>query len=375
MDRLGLSHDDLHTYHQGLLVSHERRITVSVLDMDGNTLARLDTCHPRVAATLTGQVSVDADSTPARTLTLSFEDPHGALGFDPSSPAATGLHVSRQIRVTSSRYIDTLGWISCRIFTGPVRAFDASNGQVSLTAYSRDALGTGSLWSAFSAKKGALKTTVIRDLLGRYGESRFDIPANKSRLPKHLALGRSASPWPHAAKLAHSMNRQLFYTGSGVATLRAKPGHAVLTLDDFAKTIPSAQRSLEGVYNAVRVIGGKPKGHKTRVQATAVLHPNHDLSPSGLAPTGGHVYLPKEIHNPHVRSHAEAQRLADSHLADSAVELVTVSMDCVPIDHLQELDMLRAGGVVFRLRQFTIPISLDGSAPTTIGTLKRTTRA
>jgi len=105
MDRLGLSHADLATYHDGLLLSHERRITVSVLDMDGNVLSQLDTRHPRVAASLSGQVSVDADANPARTLTLSFEDPHGAMGFDPSSPAATGLHVSRQIRVTSSRKV------------------------------------------------------------------------------------------------------------------------------------------------------------------------------------------------------------------------------------------------------------------------------
>lgn len=375
MDRLGLSHADLATYNAGLIDSHERRIAVYVLDMDGNTLDQLDTSHPRVAASLSGQVTVDATKAPSRTLDLTFIDPHGALGFDPGAPAGTGLHVSRQLRVVSSRNIAGLGWVSCDVFTGPIRAFNRTGEQVQVTAYGREALGLGALWSAFARKKGSAKTTVIRDLLGRYGESRFDIPALSSRLPGHLSIGRNGQAWPHARRLGESVNRQLFYPGSGVATLRVKPGSPVMTLDDYAVTKIGAQRSMNSVYNAVRVTGGKPKGSKTQVTATAVLAPTHELSPASLAGSGGHVYLEKQINNPHIRSKQEAQRVANTHLADSALELVAVTFDCVPLDHLQEMDMLRADGITFRLRQFTIPLSLDGAAVTSIGTLKRTHRA
>ena len=375
MDRLGLNHADLATYHAGLILPHERKITVQVLDMDDHVIDELDTTDPDVAASIRGQVSVDASATPTRSLDLTFLDPKGAFDFDPSSPAATGLHVSRQIRVISSRNISGLGWVRCRLFTGPIRAFNRTAEQVELTAYGREVLGMGQLWSAFARKKGVKKTDVIRALLARYGESRFDIPDLSSRLPHHMALRRRARPWPRAKHLAQSMNRQLFYPGTGVATLRNKPTQIVMTLDDYAVTRVGAQRSLDGVFNAVRVTGGRPKGAKTQVHATDVLPRWHDLSPQNLAPTGGELYLVKEINNTHVRSSREAQRLATRELHDAALELVTITVSTVPIDHLQEYDMLRAAGTRFRLRQYTIPISLDGAATTSIGFLKRTSRA
>lgn len=375
MDRLGLNHADLATYHAGLLLSHERRIRVQVLDMNDNVLDELDTSRPEIAASIQGQVSVDAAATPTRTLDLTFLDPKGAFDFDPNSPAATGLHVSRQLRVISSRNIAGLGWVSCRVFTGPIRAFNRTGERVEVTCYGREVLGTGQLWTPFSRKKGVKKTDVIRALLARYGETRFDIPDLSSRLPHHFSLRRKASPWAPAKHMAHSVNRQLFYPGTGVATLRIKPGEVVFTLDDYAVTRVGAQRSLDAVKNAVRVIGGKPKGSRTQVQATAVLPKWHSLSPDNLAPDGGELYLSKEITNPHVRSKKEAQRLADRELEDSALELVTITVSTVPIDHLQEFDMLRAAGTKFRLRQYTIPISLDGAATSTIGVLRRTTRA
>lgn len=375
MDRLGLSHADLATYNAGVLQSHERRVTLQVLDMDGTVLSQLDTSHPKVAASMSGQVSVDATKAPSRTLDLTFVDPAGALGFDPGSPAGTGLHVTRQLRATSSRNIPGLGWVSCDVFTGPIRAFNRTGEQVQVTAYGREALGMGALWSAFSRKRGSAKTSVIRDLLSRYGESNFDIPNLSAGLPHALSIGRDGKPWLHAHHIGASMNRQLFYPGSGVATLRVKPGSPVMTLDDYAVSKIGAQRSMDTVFNAVRVTGGKPKGSKTQVWATALLAPSHELSPSALAGSGGHVYLAKEVNNPHVRSKQEAQRIADTTLTDSALELVNVTFDCVPLDHLQEGDMVRADGVTFRLRQFTIPLSLDGSAVTSVGTLKRTRRA
>jgi hypothetical protein len=375
MDRLGLSHADLATYNAGLLVSHERRITVSVLDMDGDVLDELDTSHPTVAASMSGQVSVDSRANPSRTLSLSFIDPKGALLFDPGSPAGTGLHVSRQVRVRSSRNIPGLGWVGCTVFTGPPRAFNRTGETVQLTAYSRDCLGLGSLWSAFSRKKGTKKTAVIRDLLGRYGESNFDIPDLGARLPAHLSLHRDQSPWPHAVKLAHSMNRQLCYFGSDRVHMRQLPNHPLMTLDDYAVTKIGAQRSLDNVKNAVRVVGGKPKGSKTQVIATAVLEPEHDLSPKNLGGSNGRLYLVDEVNNPHLRSKREAQRVADQHLEDKARELVTVTFDAVPLDHLQENDLLRAAGITFRLRQFTIPLSMDGNPVSSIGTLKKTSRA
>lgn len=375
MDRLGLSSADLRAYHLALR-NHTvlRRIRISVHDMDDRTLAHLT---PDV---IDGQIVVDRRTTPSRILNASFVDPAGVVNFDAQAPAATGLHYTRQLRVAVDTYVPELEeWVGGAVpFYGPVRAFDRDGDVVRVTCHGRDALGMGQLWTPFSQPRRTLKTSVIRRLLARYGETRLSIPNLPARLPAALNLGREPSPWPQARKLAGSMNRQLFYTGRGVATLRAWPGRSVFAFDDYLTSKVRANRSAEGVVNLVEVLGRKPRGAKSRVRAVAALRPGRgNMAAADLAPGDGRVFLTETIVNDHFRSTRECQAYADRRLADKSRQLVAIAFDCLPIYHLDEGDMATVEGRHFRLDQFTLPLHAgEGEGPPmTVGYIKRTTKA
>lgn len=374
MQHLGLTGTELKAYHEALRTTHQRRTTISIHDMSGHVVAT------PTGEVLDGQIVVDARATPSRVLTLSFADPHNTLNIDPATPAPAGMHVNRQIRVQVSVYVDALDqWVTCTPFFGPLCYPVSHTGRVvTITAHSRDTLGTGNLWWALSRAKGSRKTDAIKALLARYGEHGSAIGTLSTRLPHHANYGRTAQPWVEAKKIAHSMNRQLFYNGAGVAQLRSFSLHPVFNFTDYATSKvtasldPSAPR-----INAVEVFGAKPKGAKSRVRGTAILSPEHLLSPTSLGLNDGKVYQALTITNPYIRSAAEAHRSASRHLADAQREEIQISFDSMPIYHLDEHDMVRAAGHHFRLSSYTIPLgSQDGEgAPMTVGIIRRTTRA
>lgn len=375
MQHLGLTGAELKAYHETLRTTHQRRTHISIHDMSGKVLST------PVGLELDGQIVVDARATPSRVLTLSIVDPHNTLNIDPSIPAPAGMHVNRQIRVQVSVYVPDLErWVTCTPFFGPLRYPVSRTGRVvTITAHSRDTLGTGNLWYALSRAKGSRKTDAIKALLARYGENGGAIGTLKTRLPHHANYGRSAHPWNEAKKIAHSMNRQLFYNGAGVALLRSFSLHPIFNFTDYATSTVSANLDPSAPrINAVEVFGAKPKGAKSRVRGTAVLSPGNLLSPSSLGLNDGKVFQSLVITNPYIRSAAEAHRSASRHLTDAQREEIQISLDSMPIYHLDEFDMVRAAGHHFRLSTFTIPLGSGDSgqgAPMTVGVIRRTTRA
>lgn len=374
MDRMGLTSAELRAYHRAL-TDHTvlRRFEISVHDMNDRVLAHL------TPDAVEGQIVVDRRTTPSRILNLSLLDRANATDFNVYSPAATGLHYRRQIRVEVATYVPDLGeWVSCVPFYGPVRAFDRDGDIVRITGHGRDALGMGQLWTPLGRKKGTLKVQAVRALLDRYGEDRRYIPNYGARLPRPLNMGRTAQPWPRARHLAASMNRQLFYTGRGYATMRPWPNRVVFDFDDYLASKVRTSRRLDGVINAVEVLGAKPRGRRTRVRATAVLRPGNAMSGAALAPDPGRVWLARTATNNYLRSRRDAQRVADRLLEEGARNLVSIEFDSMPVYHLDEGDMVSVEGRFFRLDRFSMPIgSGSGGEPgpvMTVGYVKRTTR-
>lgn len=375
MQHLGLTGAELKAYHLALRNTQQRRTKISIHDMSGRVLST------PVGLELDGQIVVDAHATPSRVLTLSIVDPRNTLNIDPSIPSPAGMHVNRQIRVQVSIYVDSLErWVTCTPFFGPLRYPVSRTGRVvTVTAHSRDTLGTGNLWTALSRTKGSRKTDAIKALLARYGEHSGAIGTLKSRLPHHANYGRTAQPWHEAKHIASSMNRQLFYNGAGVAMLRSFSTHPVFDFTDYATSDISANLDPDAPrINAVEVLGAKPKGAKSRVRGTAVLSPGNLLSPTSLGLNSGKVYQALSITNPHIRSAAEAKRSAARHLADAQREEIQITFDSKPVYHLDEYDLVRAADRQFRLSTFTIPLGSSGdgqSSPMTIGVIRRTTKA
>lgn len=376
MDRMGLTGAELRAYHRALRAPTVlRRFRTSVHTMNDRVIAHL------TPDAMDGQIIVDRHTTPSRILNLTLVDRAHATDFNVNSAAATGLHYTRQLRIAVDTYVDELGeWVTCVPFYGPIRAFDRDGDTVRVTGHGRDALGAGQLWIPFSRKKGTPKDDVIRALLDRYGEHRRSIPSMRARLPRPFNLGRDASPWPHARRLASSENRQLFVTGRGVATMRPWPNRVVFTFDDYLTSPVRTTRSADGVVNVVEVLGAKPKGHKTRVRAVAVLRSNGDnMSAPALAPDPGRVWLSRTVTNNQLRTRRAAQEYADRVLANASRQLVEIEFDALPVYHLDEGDMVSVEGRRFRLDRFTLPLHAGSGdsegPPMTVGYARRTTRA
>lgn len=373
MLRLGLTAAELRIYNRTLVDTHERRIEVQVLDLEGKVLRSLT---PKV---LDGQVVIDVTQSPTRVLTLTFLDPSRSLAFEPDSPGDAPLHRKRMVRVIDSRRIPDLNqWVDCPVFTGPMWDFERNGAEVTIVAHGKERQAMGQKWITKNFAKKSRKTTMIRTTLSLTGERWLSIPDLRYTFPKRLTVWRMDQPWVKAMRVAKSMNRHLFYDGRGWARLRPYPTRPIYTFYRALLAEPKVRRDVEGLRNVAWVVGGKPKGQKKRVQAIASLPARHPNSPTSLGRNGAPLRLVEKVSNPHVKSRAEAQRRAIRIRDDRARLITEFAFDSMPIPHLEEQDMVAVrsddGVVLVRMRQWTIPLGPDAS-PMTVGTLRRTTKA
>lgn len=373
MLRLGLTAAELRAYNRGLVQTHERRIEVQVMNLEGHVLRSLT---PKV---LDGQVVIDVTQTPTRILTLTFLDPSRSLAFEPDSPSDAPLHRSRMVRVVDSRKVPELDdWVDCPVFTGPLWNFQRNGAEVTITAHGKERQSMGAKWTIRNFAKKSRKTTMIRTLLTLTGERWLSIPNLRYTFPNRLTVARMDQPWAKVRRVARSMNRHLFYDGRGWARLRPYPTKPVYTFYRALLSEPEIRRDIEGLVNIVWVVGGKPKGQKKRVQAVARLPRRHPLSPESLGRNDAPLYLPEKVTNPHIKTIAEAKRRAVRIRDDRARVTTEFSFESLPIPHLEEQDMVAVqsddGRLLVRMRQWTIPLGPDAQ-PMTVGTLRRTTRA
>lgn len=375
----GLNDAELRIFHRALVRTHERRIHVEVLDLDGNTLTHL------TPTAVDGQIMVDTTGgpeVPTRILDLSFVDPTRSVHFEPDSPGDAPLHRKRIIKVVDSRRVPELeDWIETDVFTGVVWDFDREGALVTLVAHGMERQALGQKWKPVTFKRRTKKTEALKDLLRAAGENRLGgIPDLDVRMPERMTVARMDTIWPRAKRLGASMDRQLFYPGTGMPVLRRVPSRPVFTFTE-AHLLSDVliDRDPEGVFNTFISVGAKAKGSKKRPMAIETLPPGHPLSPQSLSRNGEPLRLVKREENRQVKSKDEAKARAVRMREEGSRVLVTYQFDSLPIPHLDENDLVRVrtdeGTFLVRMERWTLPLGSEGAPPMTVGDVRRTTRA
>lgn len=380
MLRMGLSAADLRTYNHALLRPHERRITAEIQTLNGSLLRSLS------LQVLDGQVDVDTTAEISRVLDLTFIDPSRSLQFEPDNPGGAPLHRSRRIHVGYSIRVPELEqWVTCPVFTGPIWDFKRQGAEVSITAHGMERQALGNQWHPRTFAKKTKKTRALKAIAADVGYTRVNIPDLNRTFPGRFTVARMDQQWPKMRRVAQSLDRHLFFDGSGVLWARAYPNRPVFTFDEALLSEPFVLRDVEGLRNIVEVVGAKPKGAKHRVHAVAALPPSNDLSPESLGIDAAHpLYLAERVENGHLKTKADCFAHA-RRIRDDRVRVTTqLGWDSVPIPHLDEMDWVQVvgsdGTFMARMQKWSIPLggSMAGGTegpPMTVGYHRRTTKA
>jgi hypothetical protein len=342
-------------------------VKVLVLNLDGDKVgdlsSRLDD----------GQVSIDTTADVTRSATLTLLDPDGSIAFDSDSPSESAMYLDRMIQVIYCVKSELLNdWVEIPIFTGPIVSLSRDDSMVTVECQGKEILAMGAAWNVFNRAKGANVVNVIRDIMAdRAGENSFKFPDSiTARLDKPFSLSRESVPWLAAKNLAQSIDRQLFYDGSGTLRLRPRDLNSPQwTFNDGNEgdllTVPNLSFSTEGVKNTVIVNGGAPKGQTKLITVTAQPVDAHPLSAIKLGRNGVPRHLVHIINNPQIRSVARATEIAESTLSRLLRQEVEVAFEAVPIPLIEEGDCVEVvtGGttVEFNANQFTIPLKTGAS--------------
>lgn len=357
--QLGLNVADRNDFHNTLRSSHSIRIQVQLLKMDGTEQAQLDN---RV---IDGQVNIDVTAAVTRSATVTLLDPNKTPVLDSDSPGDGALYLDRMIRIWYGVRI-TGDWVDVPIFTGPLTKLDRSGPTVSVEAQGKELLAAQSVLHPLTLPKGMKRTDAIRILMQAAGENRFDLPDLSTRLANRVTIGMQDAFWPSAQKLAHALDRQLFYDGRGVLRLRNHPGNTCWTFrdGDGGTIIAPTELGIDAsaLSNVVHVRGRNIKGKHGHVHVTVELQEPHALAPARLGRNGVKRYLnPAFIDNEHIRGKAEALKVAKRHIKNAKSVAADVTTEALVIPHLEEGDQVRveteAMGVGFRLRAFSIPLT------------------
>jgi hypothetical protein len=361
-----------------LLTTHHRIIvSVQLLDLSHRYVGDL------TGRLLSGQVDVDATAQEAtRQATLEILDPLYQLQLDSSAPDDGSVFYTRMVKVIYT-IVSTDGkqqW-SFPLFTGPIAKVERNGPIISITAIGKDKLAMSQVWKAKTYKKGHKKTWVIADILVNVaGEAvnKIYVPDRKEKAGK-VVINKDTTAWKAAKKLASSLGAgfQLFYDGRGVVKLRRISNSTIYVFRSQGALLswPQVSYDTENIINAVQVVGGKPKGKKTKVQYRIVAPRNHPLSPWSMGRNNTPRYLPEVIENESIKSKKKARALAKARLRNALLEQVEVTFESLPIPYLEEGDKVRVSSDQFsgsfRVKKFSIPLTADGTM--SIGYLKRVT--
>jgi hypothetical protein len=370
MNRFGLSAAQWRAVTATLCSSHRLRVRAQLLDLDGKHLASLT---PQL---LDGQVDLDVSAEVVRRATVVIDDRRRALPFDSDSPSPGAFWFDRMIRVAYDVLTDAYGWLTLVPFTGPVVGLARDGRQVTVTCDGMERLAMGNTWTVLALDKGMRKTDAIRRIMRELvGESRFDIPDLPATLPRPVTLTPDDVPWVQARRIAHSMDRQLFYTGGGVLTLRRHPEHVAFEFTGRRHVLSSPQVSAPSDFaNAARVVGHDPKGPKRQLVAQAVA--SGPLSPSRLGHNGVPRYLMAggaTVQADNAKTRAEVNARASRELVDALRQPVQVSFDALPGPgaFLDPGDKCRVsvdeGAVTFRLTQLSMPLNTANGQGMSVG--------
>lgn len=342
-----------------LLQAHTMGVRIQVCDLDGNHEKDLTPYF------MSGQVTVDSTAEITRALDMSLIDPLGKLDLEPDSPASTSIFISNLIKVWVVLRDPVSGDVyTIPVFTGPMDSVTRTDMFLDVKCVGKEKLALDNVWVGRNFRAGQKKTEVVtRILRDMVGEVNLSIPDRAAKLPKDLKITSEDNPWAVASRIVASMNCQLFYDGRGVARVRPRKQDPVLTLDEkWVAGTPQVSYDLSaGVYNAVRVVGGKTKKGKKKVVAKAVAGRAHPLSPWRLGRGGVPRFITYSVEDDAIRTKAEAKRLAKALLNHGLAAGLSFTVDGIMDPRLEENDVVRVsvGDVAVQgpTRAFTIPLT------------------
>lgn len=377
---LGLTAAEYAEYVAKLASSADIKTKVQVLDNEHRVLG--DVSH----LLMDGQTDVVApkfqgqDVPISRTSTCSFLDPGHSLALDSNSPSDGAIYLDRMLRAIVSVRC-SFGWVDVPIFTGPITKVDRDGDFVNVEAHGKEAFALGEAYYDLADFKGT-KTKVVRDLMALSGEtSRYlELPDSASKVVKPVTLTRSSKPWPKAFGVERSRNRFFAYNGRGVARSIVRPSKPAMVLrhgpGSMLLSDPQISYSTEDMKNIVRVTGRATSGTKETPIGVAVAPSGHPLNAYRIGRNGKPVWHARFENNPDVRTKAAALSMASSLLEDDLAQTVNLTMDVLPIYHLEEWDLLRYEGddfaLTFRPATFTIPWTVRGVM--TLGYTRKVTK-
>lgn len=371
---LGLTSVQLEELKQLLLTHHRVYVRLQLMGLDHSHISDLS---PRL---LGGQVTIDLTGDTSRVLSVELIDPEHALHIDSNSPNDGSMYLDRMLRATYVvQTLDGLTSYSIPIFTGPIVKLDRTGVIVSLEAQGKERLSMAAIWQGKTFKKGVKKVSAIRFLLQNMaGETQLSLVNRAATLPTPVSANRRTTPWVLATKIARSLNLQLFYDGRGVVRLRPVPSKTThIFRDNSLLSQPQAGFNTDDMFNAVEVLGGKPKGAKKKLFFRLVAPRPHPLSPWSLGRNGVPRYLPYQVQDDSLRSMKEVKKVAKKTLKQGLLQSVEVTFDMLPMPLLEELDLCRVQtddfATSFRVSKMTIPLVASGVS--TMGYVKLVTPA
>lgn len=391
---------DYRHYERALARSYQVQWEIDILDGNEDPIGSFTSPDKRISS---GQVDIDTTQPVTRHLTLDCADLFGKIVFEPRSPSAVSLYADRMIRATRGVYVPQLGHqVFTPVFFGPVSNFHPRGVEVHVEAQGKESLllDPHFMWRTMSWRKGYQIVKVIQEILEAKGETRFNFPHIDRGLPKHFSIHMHQEPWKVCKQLAHSINRQLFYDGRGVPTLRQHSQDPVWSFHDgregMLMSVPDFNYDITEMRNLVEILGPKPTGKsdkKKRIRAVAVLDDNNPFSPESLAWNGKPRYLvdSEEIQEPEkpdknasdekkrkykqamANRKKHAQEIADRKLEQLSKQHIDVTYDVVAVAELEEMDMveLSYNGDVIKSYLTQSTLAMVGEPEQTIGYLRR----
>lgn len=373
---LGLNANQRRIFYRSLRDHHTVVPTVQVLNPQHKRVA--DISHMLVDGSVT--VSSDADTT--RSSSIQIANPDGRrIGFGKGDPNDGALHLNNMLRIILSYwapdYPDAMGTVDVPIFCGPVVAVTHDDDTMNIEALGKEHYALRAVWDPVTFAQVNYTVDLIRWIMRRAGETRFDIPTPRD-LPRltteAVTLWPQSQPWKHAQKLARSLDRQLFYDGRGICRLRKEPRNPVWTFRDGERgTItqnPTVSFDVDNVRNLVWVKGRKPKGRE-RVDGWAQLPASNPFSPQRLGrgtdnstqPNNNGGTLLEVVENDHIKTNRLCHERAVDILNKRMIQTVNVDFSTVTIPHLEPGDKVAIDSedtgvqLEFRMRDYVIPLT------------------
>jgi len=384
---LGLSDDDYAEYLRALRSSHRMGVTIKIRNRQEELLEALEVPAGRLIG---GSVQVDKGAEVTRSLGLEFLDPEHALRFDITAPGA-GMFVDRFVSVSRDVYVEALGrWVRCPVFWGPLSAMNRSGPVITLEAQGKESLllAPGYATEGYMLAKGAATGAAIRRVARRAGERRLAVGVYPRGLRRARAVRSRSEPWKvivggedttqgrRIPGIIENLEGEhvVFYDGRGRLTVRRAIRKPVFTFTDaYLLGQPAFAYDMTEFRNAIDVRGEKPEGKKKAPHARVALPANNAHAPARLGRNNRKRWLIDFEDATNAKTDADCRERARAILDKRSRQALEASFECLPVPHLEEVDMVRLRSedftVEFPLRTFTIPLTPD--TPMSVGYNRR----